>query len=100
MARQNPGEENPLRANQRPGKGLFSFEGNFTSLPPAKGVLSHQNYKKPEYFPGHYFPRLQILTIEELLAGKELQYPRTEIGTFKKAESKGKGRLPEQERLL
>jgi hypothetical protein len=32
------------------------------------------------------FPRLQILTIEELLAGKGIQYPRaTADATFKRA---------------
>jgi site-specific DNA-methyltransferase (adenine-specific) len=31
------------------------------------------------------FPRIQILTIEELLAGKHLQYPRHKVATFKQA---------------
>jgi len=31
------------------------------------------------------YPRLQILTIEELLAGKGIQYPRMLEVTFKKA---------------
>src|SRR5581483_2194273 len=34
---------------------------------------------------GKQYPRLQILTIEELLNGKELQYPRLLEVTFKKA---------------
>ena len=33
-------------------------------------------FYEPEYFPGQQFPRVQILTIEELLNGKEAQYPR------------------------
>lgn len=40
-------------------------------------------------------PKLQILTIEELLAGKKLDYPKVEVATFKKAprqtKSKRKG---------
>ena len=40
----------------------------------------------PKHFPGYKFPKLQILTIEELLAGKEAQYPRMNVATFKKAE--------------
>lgn len=44
---------------------------------------------KSEDFPGRY-PRLQILTIEELLVGKELLYPRHKVETFRKAERRGK----------
>lgn len=36
---------------------------------------------------GKKYPKLQILTIEELLAGKEIEYPQSPIDiTFKKAE--------------
>ena len=31
---------------------------------------------EPEQFPGHIFPRLQIITIEDLLSGREVEYPR------------------------
>ena len=31
------------------------------------------------------FPRIQLLSIEELLAGKSLEYPRLLDATFKKA---------------
>jgi site-specific DNA-methyltransferase (adenine-specific) len=40
-------------------------------------------------FPGRY-PRLQILTIAELLAGKKLEYPTHRVETFAKAERKTK----------
>jgi hypothetical protein len=40
-------------------------------------------------FPGRY-PRLQILTIAELLAGKKLEYPAHRDETFAKAEQKTK----------
>jgi hypothetical protein len=45
------------------------------------------------------YPRIQILTIEELLAGKGVAYPRLLEVTFKKAPKAGKaaeekGHLP------
>ncbi len=33
-------------------------------------------FYQPEHFPEHQFPRLQLLTIEELFAGREAEYPR------------------------
>ncbi|MGH9352637.1 MAG: DNA methyltransferase [Terriglobia bacterium] len=45
-------------------------------------------------FPGRY-PRLQILTIAELLDGKKLQYPAHREGTFAKAERKTKSQQEE-----
>ena len=47
-------------------------------------------------FAGKKYPRVQILTIEELLAGEELMYPKMAVGTFKKAERKNKGQQGEQ----
>ncbi len=40
-------------------------------------------------FPGRY-PRIQILTIAELLEGKKIQYPEHRVETFAKAERKTK----------
>jgi site-specific DNA-methyltransferase (adenine-specific) len=45
----------------------------------------------PAHFPGLKFPKLQILTIEELLGGKQAQYSRMNVATFKKAERLRKG---------
>ena len=46
----------------------------------------------PEQFPEHRFPRLQILTIAELFAGKKLEYPQwAPPKTFKKAARRRKG---------
>ena len=40
----------------------------------------------PDLYPNHEFPRLQILTIEELLAGREALYPRfAPQATFRRA---------------
>jgi len=44
---------------------------------------------EPKEFPDRY-PRVQILTIEELLAGKKLEYPAHGVATFAKAERKTK----------
>ena len=40
-------------------------------------------------------PRLQILTIEELLAGKKLDCPRVQIETFRKAPRRRKAKKQE-----
>ncbi|MGA9753600.1 MAG: DNA methyltransferase [Desulfobaccales bacterium] len=51
----------------------------------------------PEQFPEHRFPRLQILTIAELFAGKKLEYPQwAPSSTFKKAARRRKGPSDEE----
>ena len=60
-------------------------------------------FYEPEHLLGLKFPRLQILTIEELLAGKKLAYPRlAPNATFKKAprQRKGPGPGDKQNQLL
>ncbi len=42
-------------------------------------------------------PRLQILTIEGLLSGQKLQYPKVEVATFKKAPRQRKGQAAKQQ---
>ncbi len=49
--------------------------------------------------PHMQYPRLQIVTIEELLAGKKLEYPWLGVATFKMAERKTK-RRPGQRRIF
>jgi site-specific DNA-methyltransferase (adenine-specific) len=44
----------------------------------------------PKHFPGYKFPRLQVLTVEELLTGGQAQYPKMNVATFKKAERQRK----------
>lgn len=45
------------------------------------------DFYEPERFPGYKYPRLQILTVRELLEGKEAQYPRmAPPATFKRAQ--------------
>lgn len=67
---------------------------------PMKKEAFATGFYEPEYLPGKHYPRLQILTIEELLNGKQLEYPRIapEV-TFKKAERKIKANEAEQGQL-
>ena len=51
----------------------------------------------PEYFPDQRFPRVQILTIAELLQGQQSQYPRSApTATFRPASRRQKGADPQQ----
>ena len=59
---------------------------------PTKPMLTEAasaGFYKSEHFPEPY-PRLQILTIKELLDGKQLLFPRHRVETFKKAERQSK----------
>ena len=59
---------------------------------PTKPMLTEAaatGFYESKDFPGRY-PRLQILTIAELLAGKKLEYPTHRVETFAKAERKSK----------
>jgi site-specific DNA-methyltransferase (adenine-specific) len=64
---------------------------------PTKPMLQEAaagGFYEPEHFPGNQYPRIQILTIKELLEGKEAHYPRmAPAATFKRA----KRRRPEVE---
>ncbi len=75
-------------------KGVLEREkaelGLFVTLePPTRPMLQEAasaGIYEPEHFPGYQFPRLQILTVEELLSGKEAQYPRfAPQATFRQA---------------
>jgi site-specific DNA-methyltransferase (adenine-specific) len=71
-----------------------------TLKPPTRQMLeeaAQARHYEPDSLPGLRFPRIQILTIAELFAGKTLQYPRlAPSGTFKKAPRKSKGQSPEE----
>jgi hypothetical protein len=49
-------------------------------------------FYEAKHYAGREYPRVQILTIEELLSGKKLLYPRLKEVTFKQAERKTKDR--------
>lgn len=59
---------------------------------PTKPMLTEAasgGFYESKDFPGRY-PRLQILTVAELLEGKKIQYPEYRVETFAKAERKTK----------
>lgn len=57
---------------------------------PTKPMLEEATtagFYEPEHFPGNYYPRVQILTIQDLLNGKKVDYPQhAPVATFKKAQ--------------
>lgn len=71
-----------------------------TPTGPMKKEAVSAGFYEPEHFPGRQYPRIQIMTVEDLLTGKELQYPRlAPESTFKKAQRKIK-KKDEQGSLL
>ena len=78
-------------------KGVLAREkaaiGLFITLKPPTGPMRKEaaaaGFYQPSHFRGHTFPRVQILTIEELLAGTEVEYPRfAPQTTFRQAPSR------------
>ena len=64
--------------------------GLFVTLSPPTGPMRQDaiaaGFYEPQHFPGQQFPRVQILTIEELLSGKTAEYPRhAPEATFRRA---------------
>lgn len=55
-----------------------------------QGEAVTSGFYVPEHFPDLKFPRVQILTVEQLLGGAKLEYPASAPATFKKAERKSK----------
>jgi site-specific DNA-methyltransferase (adenine-specific) len=80
-------------------KGVMEREkaaiGAFITLKPPTRAMREEaaaaRHYEPESFVGRPFPKIQILTLVELFAGKKLQYPQLEVATFKKAPRKGRG---------
>jgi len=90
-------------------KGVIGREeaviGVFITLEPPTGPMEKEaasaGFYEPEHFSRKNFPRVQILTVKELLAGKEVQYPRVAPAvTFKAAEPRVKGDQRKGKRLL
>ncbi len=66
---------------------------------PMGAEAASAGFYEPESLPGKKYPRLQILTIADLLYGKKLEYPDLGPGsqaTFKKAPRQRKGPSPEE----
>ena len=75
-------------------KGVLDREqspvGVFICLEEPTGPMRQEalsaGFYDPEYFPDLHYPKIQILTISELLAGKEPRYPKmAPMSTFKPA---------------
>jgi site-specific DNA-methyltransferase (adenine-specific) len=65
--------------------------GIFVTLQPPTGPMQSEaasaGFYTPEHYPDSHYPRIQILTIEELLSGsKRAEYPRlAPEATFRRA---------------
>lgn len=67
---------------------------------PMKEEAVSAGFYEPEHFPGTSYPKIQILTIRELLEGKNVEYPRlAPVATFKRAKKQSKNQ-EEQARLV
>ncbi len=68
---------------------IRAFTADCADLPPTgpmRQEAASAGFYTPEHFPGHQYPRLQIMTIDELLSGKVAQYPRyAPPSTFRRA---------------
>ena len=79
--------------------------GAFVTLHEPTGPMLKEaaaaGFYEVQHFANHKYPRLQILSIKELLGGKQLEYPRLATSpTFKKAERKEKENESQQGSLL
>jgi len=79
--------------------------GVFITLEPATKPMSQEavsaGYYAPEHLAKeHTVPKIQIVTIAELLEGAQILYPRLLVTTFKQAQRKYKETGPKQEELL
>ena len=70
--------------------------GALITLKPVTREMSREaaiaGFYEPEHFRGRKFPRIQILTVEDLFAGKRIEHPELAISDVKQAEKKTKDR--------
>jgi len=77
-------------------KGVLNREqavmGAFITLEPPTEPMKKEaataGFYTPKHYPDRKYPKIQIRTVEELLSGKQLEYPRMREGTFKEAKRK------------
>lgn len=68
---------------------------------PMKEEATTAGFYEAEHFPGTYYPKIQILTIQELLDGKKVDYPRhAPVATFKRAQRVQKSVRENQNQLI
>jgi hypothetical protein len=86
-------------------KGVLEREkaviGMFISLreptQPMREEAAAAGFYEPEQLPGQLYPKIQILTIGDLLSGKKLLYPHYAVNaTFKKAPRQRKNPGPKE----
>jgi len=70
------------------------------SKPMNQEALAAGYYAPQHLAKEHTAPKIQIVTIAELLGGAQIKYPRMLVTTFKKAERKYKDGGPKQDELL
>ena len=76
-------------------------DGDIVKIPkPMVEEAATAGFYEPVHFPGNYYPRIQILTIQELLHGKKVDYPQhAPVATFKRAQRHRKN-MGAQQRLV
>jgi site-specific DNA-methyltransferase (adenine-specific) len=72
--------------------------GALITLRPATREMAREaavaGFYEPERLRGRKFPRIQILTVEDLFAGRRIEHPELAISSVKQAERKSKDRQP------
>ncbi len=75
---------------------IAAFISLYEPTRPMRQEAAAAGFYLPEHLPGAQYPRLQILTIGDLLAGKEVAYPRLDPhATFKRAPRRHKNAVTE-----
>ena len=79
---------------------LFREKSGEQSAAPMRSEAAAAGFYEPSHFLDHRFPRVQILTIEELLSGAQAQYPRfAPEATFRRAPRRQRQQR-EQKRMI
>ena len=79
---------------------LFREKSGEQSAAPMRSEAAAAGFYEPSHFLDHRFPRVQILTIEELLSGAQAQYPRfAPDATFRRAPRRQRQQR-EQKRMI
>jgi site-specific DNA-methyltransferase (adenine-specific) len=70
--------------------------GALITLKPATREMTREaataGFYEPQHLRGRKFPRIQILTVEDLFAGKRIEHPELAVSSVKPAERKTKDR--------
>ncbi|HEU0142911.1 MAG TPA: DNA methyltransferase [Bryobacteraceae bacterium] len=95
VTRNQIGDLNHARQREKAEVGVFITLEDATE--PMRREACSAGFYQPDYFPGLKVPRIQILTIAELLAGKKVELPMAAVpATFRKAARAHKNAEPQQ----